>query len=104
MHKDVLFAIMDCNVPDVNGGMEHAQLVKTKHKITGQHKSVDIVSQYLPDTSITIVSSLDRFKTIVRMCYRNKHNMYVNFICKSSPVMSRKTSGPYLRQYLKLLN
>ncbi|MFT6045648.1 MAG: hypothetical protein ACI9WC_001349 [Arenicella sp.] len=54
IHRNIILAVLDCNMPDTKGSISHDQLVKTKHLITGQHRSVDIVSEHLPETPITM--------------------------------------------------
>lgn len=100
MHKDVLLAVLDCNTPDTKGGVSHDQLVKTNHRITGQHRAVDIVTDYLPDTPITIISSLDRFRIIVHKYYESKHSLNINFVSKAEPLGVRRNIRSYLREYL----
>ena len=101
--KKILLAIMDCNIPDAKAGVAHDQLVKTQHRITGQHKSVDIIKKHCPDTPITMISSLDRFQKIVSKFYQNEHNISINFIRKSDHSMIQGNVGYYLRQHLRAL-
>ncbi len=100
IHKDVLLAVLDCNTPDDKGGKAHDQLVKTNHKITGQHRSVDIVTEHLPDTPITMISSSDRFRTIVNRHYESKHNLSINFIGKRDALRIRKNIEYFLKRFL----
>ena len=100
-HKRVLLAVLDCNTPDTEGGVPHDQLVKTSRGITGQHKSVDIVTEHLPGTPITIISSMDRFQRIVNKYYASKHNLSINFIRKNDPMGIRENIRYYLREYLE---
>ncbi len=102
--KGILLAIIDCNIPDSRGSQAHDQLVKTNHAITGQHKSVDIVTKHLPDAPITMISSLDRFQKIVSQFYERNHNLSINFIRKSDQTMIKRNINYYLRQYLKPSN
>ena len=101
LHKRVLLAVLDCNTPDAKGGVSHDQLVKTSRGITGQHKAVDIVTEHLPGTPITIISSMDRFQRIVNKHYASKHNLSINFIRKNDPMGIRENIRYYLREYLE---
>ena len=101
IHKNILLAILDCNIPDTKGDKPHDQFIKTNHKITGQHKAVDIVSEYIPDTPITMISSLNRFQRIVNQYYKNKYNLGINFIKKKDTSIIQNNIGWYLRQHLK---
>lgn len=99
-HKNILLAILDCNIPDSKGGAPHDQFVKTAYKITGQHKAVDIVSKYLPGTPITMISSMNRFKKIVTQYYESKHDLSINFIRKRDAEIIKKNIAYYLRKHL----
>lgn len=103
-YQGVVLAILDCNTPDVFGGSAHDQLIKTKYKITGQHKSVDIIVENLPDTPITIISSLNRFKRIVSQYYEKTHDLNINFIGKDDQLTIERNIETYLRQYLNTLS
>lgn len=98
--KNVLLAVLDCNIPDTKDGISHDQLVKTNYRITGQHQSVDIVTEHLPETPITIISSLDRFQKIVTQYYETKYSLSINFIRKNDPLMIGQNITHHLRQYL----
>ena len=98
-HNVVLLALLDCNTPDKEGGVSHDQLVKTIRGITGQHRSVDLVTEHLPNTPITLISSLDRFQRIVNKYYARKHNLTINFIRKSAPPEIRRNIRYYLKEY-----
>jgi len=99
--ESVLLAVLDCNIPDTEGGTSHDQLVKTNHIVTGQHKSVDIVTEHLPNTPITVISSLDRFQKIISKHYESNHNLGINFIRKNDQLMIKRNIGYYLRQLLR---
>ena len=99
-HKNILLAILDCNIPDTKGGSPHDQFIKTAYKITGQHKAVDIVSKHLPDTPITMISSMNRFQKIVTQYYESKHDLSINFIRKSDFEIIKKNIAYYLRKHL----
>ena len=103
VYKNVLLAVLDCNIPDTKDGASHDQLVKTNHRITGQHKSVDIVTKHLPDTPITIISSLNRFQRTVSRYYKSEHDLNINFIPKNDQLMINRNIGHYVRQYLTSL-
>lgn len=101
VHKGIFLAVVDCNIPEIKGGLANDQFVKTSHRITGQHKAVDLVTEHLPTTAITMISSLNRFQKIVTQYYENNHGLSINFIRKNDALMIRKNIGYYLRQYLK---
>lgn len=99
-HKNIMLAILDCNTPDAKGSAPHDQLVKTNYRITGQHKSVDVVIKHIPDTPITLISSLDRFQRTVYRYYENKYILSINFIRKSDSSGISENFEHYLREYL----
>jgi len=100
-HKKVLLAILDCRTPDAKGGTPNDQLVKTNHLITGQHNSVDIVTEHIPETSIIMTSSQDRFQRIVNRYYEGKLDTKIDFIRESNLARIKKTIDFKLREYLK---
>jgi len=100
-HENALMALLDCNIPDDNDSKPHDQFVKTNHKITGQHKTVDIVLEHLPGTPITMVSTMNRFQKIVNQYYQKEYDISVNFINKNDVLMIQRNIRYYLRQYLK---
>ncbi|RBP51091.1 hypothetical protein [Arenicella xantha] len=104
MHKNVILAVLDCNSPDSKGGEAHDQLVKTNHVITGQHKAVDIVTEELPDTPITMISSLDRFRTIINRYYESNFKLSINFIPKTGVLKIKENVELSLRKYLNAAN
>ena len=99
-YDNILLALLDCNIPDTPNSAPHDQLLKTNHSITGQHRSVDIVTQYLPEVPITLMSSLDRFRRLVSRYYERKHDLSINFVSKSDPVKMRENFQFYLKEYL----
>ena len=104
VYKGILLAVLDCNIPDTKDGTSHDQLVKTNYRITGQHKSVDIVTEHLPSTPITMISSLNRFQKIVSRYYKSEHDLNINFISKNDQLMISRNIGYYLRQYLSSMS
>ncbi len=102
IHKNVLLALLDCRIPDAKGRNPHDQLVKTNHRITGQHKSVDIISRSLPNTPIILLSSLYRFKQIVGQYYKNKHDLQVKFIRKDDQPTINQHIAHHLSQHPKV--
>jgi len=100
-YNRVLLAILDGNTPNEKDGEPHDQFIKKNHQITGKHRAIEIVKNSLPNTPITMISSLDRFKRIVLKHYKAEHKMNINFISKSDQEMIGKNIGYYLRQYLK---
>lgn len=101
INKGTLLALLDCNTPDTKDGIAHNQLVKTNHVITGQHKAVDIVTKHLPATPITMISSMNRFRTIVNRFYGSKYNLSINFVPKNDALKIQKNIRYYIRQHLK---
>ena len=104
IHKNIFLAVLDCNTPDTKDSPAHDQLVKTNHRITGQHRSVDIVTQHLPNTPITLISSLNRFQRTVNRYYESKHNLRMKFIRKSDPLGVTKNIEYHLKEYLSSIN
>ena len=100
-YQGVILSLLDGNIPDANGQVPNDQLVKTNHRITGQHRSVDIISQGFPNTPITIISSFNRFKKIVVNYYDTQHDLSINFISKRDTEKTKKNIAYYLRQYLR---
>ena len=98
---NIFLAILDCNLPDAKGESAHDQLIKTNYRITGQHKPIDLVIEYSPHTPITMISSFNRFKSLLNQYYENKHDLSINFIRKNDQSMIKRNIGHYLRQYLK---
>ena len=101
IHKGVFFTILDCNIPDSKESDPHDQFVKTNHRITGQHKSVDLVIENLPNTAVTIISSMNRFQKTVTKYYKKTNNRHLNFISKSDGDMINKNIGYYLRKHIQ---
>ena len=99
--KDVILVILDCNLPDEKGGIANDQFVKENHKITGQHKPVDIIIQNLPDIPITLISSLNRFRTMVGQYYASKYGLNLKFIKKSDVTEIKKNIASHLLQRSK---
>jgi len=84
LYKEVLMTIMDCNIPDKKGGNANDQFVKSNYRITGQHRAVDIVKEALPSAPITLISSMNRFRTMVNQFYKDKHDLQLKFISKNN--------------------
>jgi len=99
-HKNILLAVLDCNAPDTKDGVAHDQLVKTNHVVTGQHNSVDIVTKHIPDTPITLISSLDRFHRTVNRYYERNQNLMISFKRKNDPAGIAKNVERHLRDHL----
>lgn len=100
-YKNIIFTILDGNIPDDKNSPAHDQLIKTDHKITGQHKSIEILIEHLPNTPITIVSSLNRFQRIVTPFYEKQYGIDINFISKNNQQMIQRNMAYYLRHYLR---
>ena len=100
-YDQVLLALLDGNTPDEKGGDPHDQFIKSNHQITGEHQAIEIVKKMLPNTPITMISTLDRFRKLVFKHYNTQHEMNINFINKSDQEMIGNNIGYYLRQYLK---
>jgi len=101
MLKNVFLAVLDCNTPDDENRAPHDQLVKTDHIVTGQHKSVDIVAQLLPGTPITMISSMGRFKRIVKTYYESRLDLRINFVAKNDSTAIKQNIETHLQEYLK---
>jgi len=99
-YKNTILAILDCNIPDTKETPPHDQFVKNGYKITGQHRSVDIVRKYLPDAQITLISSMLRFQRIVIRHYQDQHDLNINFISKNEQDKINRNMAYYLRKYL----
>lgn len=100
-YQDIFLVVLDCNIPDIKGGVSNDQLVKTNHRITGHHYGVDIIIENLPDTSITLISSLNRFRKIVYEHYASSEKVDINFISKSDQEMIQRNLAYYLRRYIR---
>ena len=100
LHKDIAFAILDCNTPDTSDGKAHDQLLKTNHKITGQHKAVDTVMKYIPNTPVLLTSSLNRFRRIIYQYYVKNHALDILFVRKANPDKLSRNIKRLLEQYL----
>jgi len=103
LHKGALLALMDCNIPDEKDSIANDQFVKDNRRITGQHRSVDLALEHLPDTPITMISSLNRFEKMIQRYYESKHNLHINFISKKNQLMISRNIAYYLRQHIKKL-
>jgi len=82
-YQGVVLMIMDCNVPARRGKPPEDQFIKEKHRITGQHRSVDIALKDFRGAPIILTSSMDRFKTMVTQYYRNQADLNLRFFRKS---------------------
>ncbi len=100
-YKDLFFAVLDCNLPDVKGGKPNDQLVKVKHRITGQHRAVDIVHKHVPTAPITLISSRYRFKSVVYQYYEDMDGLNITFISKDNQEMIQRNIGYHLRQFMR---
>ena len=99
-HKNILLAILDCNIPDTKDQAPHDQFIKTAYKITGQHRAADIVVKSLPNTPITMISSMSRFQKIVTRYYENEHDVHINFIRKKDMDIIKNNIAYYLRKHI----
>lgn len=79
---NVVFALVDCNLPDSEGGESNDQFVLENYRITGQHRSVDLLVKFLPETPITLISSYSRFQKMVIQHYRKHHDFELDFVKK----------------------
>lgn len=100
LDKNIILAILDCNLPDTKDSPSHDQLIKTNHRITGQHKPVDIILQHKIGTPITMISSLNRFQTLVSRFYKTNFSININFISKNEQPLIQKNIGYNLRLFL----
>ncbi len=99
-YKEIFFVLLDCNIPDTKDSAAHDQLLKTDYRITGQHKSVDIITENLPGVPITMVSSLNRFQKIVGRYYKNTFDLRVNFIRKNDQAAISKNIRDQLVRFI----
>jgi len=81
-YSGAVLAILDGNVPDREGGFPKDQFIKSNHRITGQHASVDRVYKGMKGTPIILTSSMDRFKIIVTSYYRKFKDLDLRFVRK----------------------
>ena len=81
-YDSAVLAILDGNVPDREGGFPKDQFIKSNHRITGQHASVDRVYKGMQGTPIILTSSMDRFKIIVTSYYRKFKDIDLRFVRK----------------------
>ncbi len=100
-HKGTILAILDCNTPDTKGAKPHDQFIKTKHVITGQHRAVDIVTEHLPQAQITMISSMNRFRTLINRYYATNHGLSINFIGKKDAAKISQNIRIRLKKFLK---
>jgi len=92
-YQDVFLTVLDCNIPDVKGGISNDQLMKTNHRINGRHQGVEIVIESLPDTPITLISSLAH--------YASDDKIDITFISKNDQEMIQRNIAYYLRRYIR---
>ena len=99
-HDDVIVAILDCNIPDAKGAAPHDQFVKKdNNKVTGQHKSVDLIAQHLPGTPIVLISSMRRFQRTITRFYAAQSELQLEFISKDDISIIREKINHHLRAY-----
>ena len=84
--ENIVLAILDCNIPDNLGERPHDQFVIENHRITGQHKSVDLVIEKSPEADLVLISSMKRFQRTVLKYYKNHRAMQLKFFDKSDAV------------------
>ncbi len=99
-YKDIFLAVLDCNLPDNKTSSPNDQLVKTSHRITGQHYGVDILNDNLPSVPITLISSKYRFKKIVYEYYESQYGLNITFIKKSDQDTIQRNIGYHLRRLI----
>jgi len=102
MYKNVVMVIMDCNIPDIKGGVPNDQLIKTNHKITGQHKAVEILTKFLPSVPITSVSSMKRFDKLLTRYYKQNNGLELKFISKQDHSKVLQEMRFYLNRFIRL--
>ncbi len=101
LQVDIVLALMDCNIPDEKGGKSHDQFVKTNHRITGQHASVDLIIDRFPSAPIVMTSSMNRFQKLVTQYYKSKHDLNLKFVKKSEVEGIQDTIGLFLKAYVE---
>lgn len=99
-HHNIFLALLDGKTPDEKGSEPHDQFIKKNHQITGKHRAIEIVKAKLPNTPITMVSSLNRFKNLVLKHYKTEHKLDINFINKDDGEMIKDNIHYHLEQYL----
>ncbi|NND82281.1 MAG: hypothetical protein HKN50_07625 [Gammaproteobacteria bacterium] len=98
---EVVMAILDCNIPDASGELPNDQFVmQDKHKVTGQHKSVDLIACYLPGTPITLTSSMRRFQRTITRFYASQTELQLDFISKDDIAKMQTNIGYHLRAHI----
>ncbi len=98
--KSIAFSLVDCNIPDDKHSVPHDQFVKTNHLVTGQHRSVDLISQCAPGAPITLMSSMDRFQRLVIRYYEDQSELAIKFISKRERSKLSNAIATHLRDYI----
>lgn len=100
-HKGIFLVILDCNIPDAKGGKANDQFVAKNHVFTGQHKSVDVLHEYLSDIPIALISTQRRFgSTVIRFYGRSAH-IRLKFVPKENIDQLRQYVGQTILEWVK---
>jgi len=99
-YQNVIFSLVDCNIPDDKASAPHDQFVKTNHLVTGQHRSVDLICQCAPNAPIILTSSMNRFQRLVIRYYDDKSDVLIRFVSKRDKSKLSKYLAKNLRAYL----
>ncbi len=98
--KNIVFSLVDCNIPDDKNSVPHDQFVKTNHLVTGQHRSVDLLSSSAPEAPITLMSSMDRFQRLVIRYYEDNTKLAIKFVSKREKSKLSQAISRHLRDYM----
>ncbi len=98
--KNIAFSLVDCNIPDDKSSVPHDQFVKTNHLVTGQHRSVDLISGRAPEAPITLMSSMDRFQRLVVRYYEDNTELVIKFVSKREKIKLSRAIATHLKDYI----
>ncbi|NNC99987.1 MAG: hypothetical protein HKN85_07390 [Gammaproteobacteria bacterium] len=100
--NNVIVTLLDCNIPDRKGIAPEDQFKKDdKQLITGQHHAVDLIAQHLPDTPITLISSMRRFQKTITRFYESNSDLKLKFISKDDGTKIREDVRNHLLKYVE---
>ena len=98
--KNIVFSLVDCNIPDDKNSVPHDQFVKKNHLVTGQHRSVDLISRSAPNAPITLMSSMDRFQRLVVRYYEDNTDLVIKFVSKREKSKLSHAVSTHLKDYM----
>jgi len=102
--KNIVFSLVDCNIPDDKLSAPHDQFVKTNHLVTGQHRPVDLISDSAPEAPITLMSSMDRFQRLVIRYYEGQTQLAINFVSKRDKSKLKNAIANHLKTYIATMD